>query len=213
MPPKSKAEIREKFSQVEYPIHVIGRHVAITEPMKNYAVDKLTKVDRFGGRILDASITMDIQKLVHTVDFILDVNNTKIKVSGRSENMYASIDQAIAHLESKLRRYMRRLHEHHAKGLGAIEMNVNVMGPIPPLDDINDQIEEENLKAVEKSLHPQKVVSKETKPLKTLNYEEAIMKMELSEDHFMIYRCEEDHKLKVIYRRNDGNYGIIEPEK
>jgi putative sigma-54 modulation protein len=37
--------------------------------------------------------------------------------------------------------------------------------------------------------------------------------MELSEDLFMVYRSEEDRKLKVIYRRNDGNYGIIEPEK
>ncbi|MFZ0564769.1 MAG: ribosome-associated translation inhibitor RaiA [Chlamydiales bacterium] len=215
MTEKSKTQIKEKFSTAEYPIHVIGRHVDITEPMKAYAVDKLTKVERFGGRVIEATIVMDIQKLVHSVDFLINVNNTKIKVSGRSENMYASIDQAIEHLQAKLRRYIRRLHEHHTKGLSEIDVNVNVIEAeqISPLDDINDQIEEENLSQIEETLRPHKIVSRETRPLKTLSQAEAIMKMELSEDPFIVYRSEEDRKLKVIYSREDGNYGVIEPEK
>jgi len=213
MAEKTKAQIKEKFAQLEYPIHVIGRHLEITEPMKAYAVDKLSKIDRFGCHVIGACITMDIQKIMHTVDFVIEVNNNKIKVSGHSENMYASIDQAIAHLEAKMRRYTRRLHEHHAKGLATIDMNVNIINRITPVDDVNDQIEEENLKQIDAELRPHKVVSRETKPLKTLNQSEAIMKMELSEDLFMIYRSEDDQKLKVIYRRKDSNYGIIEPEK
>jgi putative sigma-54 modulation protein len=211
---KTKAEIKEKFAQLEYPVQVIGRHVSVTEPMKAYAVDKMSKViDRFGGRIIEAVVTMDVQKLMHVVDFMIMINNTKIKVFGRSETMYASIDQAIERLESKLSRYHRRLKEHHAKGVSQIEMNVNVVR-VPLIDDINDQIEEETIKKVEEQLKPHPVVSSEKKPLKTLTQDEAIMKMELIEDQqFMIFRSEEDRKLKVIYRRNDGNYGIIEPEK
>lgn len=212
MPEKTKAEVKEKFAHQEYPIQIIGRHVEITDPMKTYAVDKLAKVDRFGGRIVDAVIIMDIQKLMHTVDFLINVNNHIVKVTGRSENMYASIDQAIARLESKLRRYMKRLHEHNAKGLAEVDVNVNVLERISPLEEINDQIEEENLRQVEEELRPHQVVNKEKKRLKTLNQEEAIMKMELSEDQFLVYRSEEDQKLKVIYRRNDGNYGVIEAE-
>lgn len=210
---KTKAEIREKFAHSEYPIHIIGRNVAITEPMKSYAIDKLTKMERLGGHVLDATITMDIQKLVHSVDFLIDVNTSKIKVSGRSENMYASIDQAIARLQTKLRRYMDRLKEHHAKGMAAIDMNVNVINRITPLDDVNDQIEEENLNQIEADLKPHNVVSTETRPLKQLNLKEAVMMMDLLEDLFMVYLSEDDQKLKVIYRRNDGNYGIIEPQK
>lgn len=48
--------------------------------------------------------------------------------------------------------------------------------------------------------------------LKELTREEALMKMELSRDAFLVYRSEEDRRLKVLYRRKDGNYGIIEPE-
>lgn len=210
---KTKAEIREKFDQTDYPIHIVGRHVEVTDAMKSYAVDKLVKVERFGVRVTEATITMDIQKLVHSVDFIIHINNTKVKVTGRSENMYASIDQAVARLEAKLRRYTKRLHDHHAKSLAAVDINVHVMGPISPLDEINDLIEEESLRQVEKDFKPHQIVSRETQPLKTLNVEEAIMKMELSEDQFMIYRSEEDQKLKVIYRRKDGNYGVIQPER
>lgn len=210
---KTKAQVKEKFETLEYPVHVIGRNVSVTEPMKAYAIDKLAKsVDRYGVRAIEVTITMDVQKLSHIVDFILLVNNTKIKVSGRSETMYASIDQAIDRLHAKLRRYTKRLNEHHAKGVSAIDMNVNVI-KLTPLDDINDLIEEESLIQVEEQLKPHSVVSREQKPLKTLTQAEAIMKMELSEDQFMIFRSEEDHKLKVIYRRTDDNYGIIEPEK
>lgn len=211
MSEKTKAEIKEKFANSEYPIHIIGRHIEISEPMKAYAVDKLKKkIDRFNAHILDVTITMDIQKLQHTVNFIVDINNTKIKVSGHSDNMYASIDFALAHLEAKLRRYLSKLHEHHAKKHRPVDMDVQVVGRLIPIDDINDQIEEANLERVEKDLRPHKIVSRETKPLKMLTQEEAIMKMELTEDTFLIYKAEEDQQLKVIYLRTDGNYGIIE---
>ncbi len=212
MPDKTKAEVKEKFADREYPIHVIGRHVDITEPMKSYAVDKLVKIERFGGRVIETTVIMDIQKLVHSVDFLVNMNNTMIKVTGRSENMYTSVDQAIARLESKLRRYMKRLNEHHAKGLAEVDLNVNVIERITLLDEVNDQIEEENLHQVEEELRPHQIVSREKQRLKTLNQEEAIMKMELTEAPFLIYRGEEDRKLKVIHRRDDGNYGVIEAE-
>jgi len=208
-----KNEMKEQYADQEYPIHIVGKHVEVTDPMKSYAVDKLKNIKRFGGRVVEATITMDVQKLVHTVEFLILVNNTFIKVSGKSQTMYASVDEAIAHLEAKLRRYLARLHEHHGKNLSQIDMNVNVLqGPVPLLTDINDQIDEENLREVEEELTPHKVVSKERRPLKTLNVEEAIMKMELSNDDFMLYRSEEDQKLKVMYRRADRNYGLMEPE-
>lgn len=208
----TKAEVKEKFAHSEYPIHIIGRHVEITEPMKAYAIEKLTKIKKFGGRVLEATIIMDIQKLMHTVDFLINVNNTIIKVTGRSETMYASIDRAIARLQAKLSRYVGKLNEHHAKKLADIDVNVNVIERISPLEEINDQIEEENLRQIEHELQPHQIVSKERQFLKILNQEEAIMKMELSEAPFLVYRGEEDRKLKVMYRRDDGNYGVIEAE-
>lgn len=208
----TKSDIKEKFSDKDYPIYVIGRHIDVTDAMKNYALDKFKKIERFGGRVVDAYITMDVQKNAHSVHFLINVNNTVIKVSEQSNDMYASIDLAINVLKEKLSRYVDKLHDHHAKGNAAIDMIVNVVSASPE-DEINDQIEEENLNKQAKEFGSGKVLKQETRHLKVLTRNEAIMKIELSGEHFMVYRSEEDQKLKVIYKRNDGNFGIIEIEK
>ena len=93
-----------------------------------------------------------------------------------------------------------------------VDVNVNVIRPSQDeLSEINDEIEAANQDAVMKDYNHE-IVTRETRPLKTLTTEEAVMKIELSGDQFLIFRSEEDNKLKVIYRRNDKNLGIIEPE-
>jgi putative sigma-54 modulation protein len=77
-----KSSVKDKNINENYPIHVIGRHIDVTEAMKTYAIEKLRKMERFGGRVIDAFIVMDIQKTVHTVDFVININNIIVKVSG-----------------------------------------------------------------------------------------------------------------------------------
>lgn len=209
----TKVSVKERFAHEEYPIHIIGRHLELTDAMKSYAVDKMTaKLKRYGARVVEATIVMDIQWIINIVDFIINVNNIKIKVSGKTDNMYSAIDQAVDHLEAKLTKYIRKIHEHRAPTFPEIERSVNVIQSADPLSDINDQIEEENLKKVEETFKPHTVAKRDKVTLKTLTQEEALMKMELSNDPFLIYISEEDRKTKVIHRRSDGNYGIIDTE-
>lgn len=208
---KSKAA---EFIQEGYNIAVTGRNVHVTEPMKNYAMEKIWKIERFTSRIIDVIVTMDVQKLSHKVDIILKVDHIKIRASADCENMYASIDKAIDKIESQLRRYRERIRDHQAKATKTIDMNVNVFRSRNEEEilDVNEDIEEENSQRMIDNFRPHEIVRKETKPLKILTNDEAIMKMDLSGDSFLIFRSENDMRLKVIYRRTDGNYGIIEPE-
>lgn len=211
MTKKTREELKQKFAGEEYPIHLVGRHLDVTEPMKEYAIDKLAKIDRFGGRVVEASIQLEHVKQSYSCSYIVTVNRTKIKVTGEEPEFYAAVDKAIDRLKHKLQRYVDKLHDHHAKPLHEVDMHVNVIqGPTPLIDEINDQIEEENLKEMAEKLTPGQIVSSKRAPLKMLTTDEAVMKMELTENNFLIYRCEEDQKLKVIYRRQDRNYGIIE---
>lgn len=196
-----------------YEIAIIGRHLEVTDAIRAYAAEKLSKIERFTERIIQATITLEVIKLQHRCDIVLTAENTRIKVHGIGESIYAAIDQATDRLRRKLNRYRTRLHEHHAKGLSTVDLEVEVVSPSEEyLEDINDQIEEETLQRVEEELKPHEVVSRDKMLLKTLNSDEAIMKMELSSDRFMIYRNEADQKLRVIYRRDDGNFGIVEVE-
>lgn len=204
-----KAKAAE-FLEEAYDIQVTGRHLAVTQPMKDYAIQKISKIERFSHRIVDVVVTMDIQKLDHRVDIIAKIDNVRLKSSGSSTDMYASIDIAVDRLTEQLRRYKSRVVDHHPH----ININENVYRPSNEegLLELNDEIEAENNRRLAESftLHP--IVKKEVRPLRTLTTSEAILKMELNGDHFMLFRCEEDRKLKVIYRREDGNFGIIEPE-
>jgi putative sigma-54 modulation protein len=203
------------FVNEDYDISVTGRNVLVTESMKDYALEKISKIDRFSTRVIDINILMDVQKLDHRVDIILKVNQVKIKSHAVSDNMYASIDLAVDRLMEQIRKYKSRLQDHHCKSVKDIDMNVNVL-QVPQEDEVtsvNKDIEDENQRQLYESFRPHEVINKETRPLKILNTSEAITKLELSRDVFLIYRCEEDKKLKVIYRRNDGNFGIIEPEQ
>lgn len=211
----NRKALAAKFQNDVYDISVTGRHLLVTEPMKDYAIDKIVKIDRFNARIIDVNIVMDIQKLDHRVDITLKVDHVKIKASAASENMYASIDMAIDKLETQLRRYKDRLNDHYLKASPSEDMNVNILESTSDqlLQEVNDEIESEtNFKLID-GFRPPKILSKETRPLKTLNSNEALMKMKLSGDSFLIYRAEEDQNLKVMYLRSDGNFGIIEPQK
>ena len=211
MTKKTRAEVKQKFAGEEYPIHVIGRHLEVTDAMRDYACEKLAKIERFGGRVVEATVILEHIKQLYTCTYVVTVNRLKIKVTGKEAEFYACVDNAIDRLKHKLQRYVDKLHNHHAKPLHEVDMQVNVIqGPIPAIDDINDQIEEQNLKELEEQFSPGQIVTQKSRPLKILSTDEAVMKMELSENNFLVYRCEEDQKLKVIYRRQDKNYGIIE---
>lgn len=207
----NKNEVAEL--ELGYNVEVKGRHVLVTDAMKNYAVEKLHKLDRLGPRAIDVVVTMDIQKLEQRVDIVMRFNHWKIAVHGVSEDMYKSIDKAVDRLQSKLRRYKSRIQEHSAKSLAVVEMDVQVMSrEEDELAEVNDEIESANQKELIESFRPHKIVASETRPMKVLTMHEAAMKLELSEDFFMVFRSEEDQKVKVIYRRSDGNFGIIQPE-
>lgn len=207
-----KAKTTE-LTQEGYSINVTGRHVLVTDAMKDYAIEKIFRIERFSDRIIEVQLTMDIQKLEHRVDIVMKVDHIKIKSSASSDDMYVSIDMAIHKLETQLLRYKDKLQDHQRKALGVVDINVNVLKPARESDlaDINEDIDEENNRELIQSYSPHRIVKQESCKLKTLTFDEAVTHMELSQDAFLLFNSIQDNQLKVIYRRNDGNFGVIEP--
>ncbi len=201
----------KKFPEDEsYNIQINGRHVQVTDAMKQHVQDKLAKIERFHNHIMDIHVTMDIQKIEHSVTIIVKFDHFKIKSHASSTDMYVSIDQAVEKLQKQIRRWKEKIQEHSNKKLAFTDIKVNVVKrPFNELDEINAEIESERVHDLEKTLMPGHVVGEKTIALKELLTDEAIMKMELSGDPFLLYKCQEDRKIKVMYRTNDGNYGII----
>jgi putative sigma-54 modulation protein len=197
-----------QFADEGYNIQITGRHLQVTDAMSAYAMEKVSKIERFINRIIDVNIILDIQKLEHRVEIILKAGHIKIRSLATSHDMYSSIDKAVHKIEAQLLKYKDKIQDYHNKGRPAIDMSVKVIRS-PEEGDSSDDLDEINAENV---FHTHKLVAQETIPLKVLTIDEAMMKMELSRDSFLIFKCEEDQKIKVIYRRNDQNYGIIEPQ-
>jgi putative sigma-54 modulation protein len=124
--------------------------------------------------------------------------------------MYASIDKSVQKLQTLFRKWKGKIQDYHNRPVNMVDMSVNVYRrpPMDPTEEVNQAIDAENLK----DWMPHKVIASESQVLKSLKIEEAIMKMELSSDPFMLFRDEEDKKLKLIYRREDEHYGVIQAE-
>lgn len=207
---------RNKFKEEDaagYRIDVIGRNVQITDPIRAYIWDKISKIERFHNHIMHVHVTLEIQKLEHVCTLLLKIDHTQVKARADSTDMYASIDRAMDRLQTLLSRYKSRIQDHHNKKPSVIDMQVNVLQrPYNEVEEINADIESVNVKREMGEYRPTKIIGTETRLLKMLTIDEAVMKMDLSGDRFLVFRCEEDQKLKVLYLRTDGHYGLIQPE-
>lgn len=208
MSKKSKAAefIREGLN-----ITITGRNLEVTEGMRAYAIEKIAKIEKLHPhRIVDVIVTMETQRWLQKVDMVVKVGRNVFKCHGETSDMYASIDEAVNKLETQLLKLKNKLQDHHGPDLTSIDMTVNVFKG--GLAEINGEIEEESNQRLIDAYRSHEVVKTEKMPLKILTQREAIVKMDACQDAFMIFRNEEDMKVKVIFRRDDGDYGIIDPE-
>ncbi|GAB5411983.1 MAG: ribosome-associated translation inhibitor RaiA [Chlamydiales bacterium] len=196
----------------KYHLSIFGHQIEVTEPMREYVKKKLHHIEHLTDQIIDVAVRLEVQKIDHRAEVVMKFSHFKIVVHATTTDLYATLDKVFEKLQTKLTRWKSRMKEHHAKKSVVDQVPVKVLEQ-QELDEINDQIEEENLKRMEEVMGMPRVLEEKTIPLKTLNIHEAIMKMELSHDNFMVYRCEESKQLRVIYRRRDGSYGIISAEE
>lgn len=199
-----------KFANEGYTINIVGKHIEITDAIRNYVWEKLSRIERIAEQIIDVTVTLDSQKLEQSCSILMNFIHFHLKVGASTDNMYSAIDKAVDRVVKLVRRYKTKLQSHRAKHVSTVDIHVNVIQPLSDdLKAINDEIEAENAKRERERYQLHNVVAQETMPLKTLTQDEAVMKMEITDEPFLIFRSEEDHKIKVIYRREDKNYGLV----
>lgn len=200
-----------KFENQEYHLFVVGKHIEITDAIKQYVFEKLSKIEKIADRIIDIHVVLDAQKLEQSCSILMNFIHFQVKASASTDNMYSAIDRASDRAIALIRKYKTKLQSRRFKDITTVDIHVNVIEPLQDnLKVINDEIIAENARREADELTIHKVVAKETMPLKTLTQDEAVIKMEISDLPFLIYRSEEDQMMKVIYRRDDNHYGLVQ---
>jgi len=183
---------------------VKGRNILVTPALQRYALEKVERVSKFFDS--ERSDSRAEVELIHArnrsvveaevAETTLFINGTVLKATEASEDMYASIDGMADKLERQVRRYRGRQIDRwqgHTKN-----------APPVPEEPIAPE-EEANLEA--------RIVRTKQFQMKPMGAEEAVLQMDLLDHDFYVFTSAETGDINVVYRRRDGNYGLIEPAR
>lgn len=173
-------------------ITVRGKNIEITDALRDYATKKVGRLEKYLDRPLDAMVTLAVEKDRHKVEVTATVNGLILRGEEATPDMYASIDLVIDKLEKQVERYKTRI----ARRLRNDDLKNGRANDLPALPDVDEG--------------PQVVRSKRF-PIKPMAVEEAIMQMNLLQHDFFVFTDAESEQFAVVYKRKDGNYGLIEP--
>lgn len=172
-----------------------GKHIEVTDAMRNYIEKKLDKIERHFDHILEVIVTLSVEKNRQIVEATLQASGALIRAEEETDDMYASIDKVADKLERQIRKYKERYFQKphpSTEKKGLINEGINAE------DNESDKII--------------KIVKTKRFAIKPMSVEEAAMQMDLLEHNFFVFANDNTNKVNVLYKRKDGNFGLIEPE-
>lgn len=171
-------------------INARGKNIDVTPALQEYLEKKLSKLDKYFNGELEAQVTLSVVRESHSVDVTISINGLLLRGEEATADMYASIDLVVDKIERQLHKYKTKINRKlRQKGLK---------------EQLTDQRREEE------SPEP-RVVRTKRFVMKPMPVEEAILQMDLLGHDFFVFTGETG-EINVVYRRKDGNYGLIEPE-
>lgn len=211
MAEENSAEVEKSIADF---VEVKGKNLDVTDTLHDYVCTRLSKIEKIAPHGISAVVYLETRRgSVNVVEILYHFSHFHVMVSGRADDMYEAIDVSVAKLQHKLRKWKSRIQDHHKKVPVAEEKELSILDrKKEDLDEINDMIDEENLRKIDEEMRPPQVVKREKQKIPTLTMDEACMKVELEGRSFLIYRSEEDQKIKVLYPQGDRTLGIIEVE-
>lgn len=169
---------------------VYGKNIEVTEGLRNMLEKKLSKLDKYFVPEVEATATLSTQKNMHILEVQIKINGSFLRAEEATEDMYGSIDKVVDKLEGQLRKHKTKI-ERKYKEQATIRFD-----SIPD----SNKAQEEN-----------RIVKTKKFPIKPMSPEEASLQMDLIGHSFFVFLNSESDEVNVVYKRKDGNYGLIEP--
>lgn len=168
-----------------------------SEALKAYAEEKLDRLKKYIDEPIVAQVYLAVEKKIrHVAEISLTAKGITIKAAESTNDMYASIDAVVDKLERQVKRYKERIKAHKPSE----QIGKNIRKTIVEAESLESQIEPV-------------VIRTETVSAKPMSVDEAVMQMDLAHKDFLVFTNANTEEINVIYRRKDGNFGLIEPAK
>jgi putative sigma-54 modulation protein len=172
-------------------ITIKGNHMDVTDALKTYAAEKVGKLEKYLPEGADAVVILGVEKFRHKAEVQIKVNGILIQAHEETEEMYQSIDKVIDKLGRQVKKYKEKLKGHKVRG--------------------EERAVPEAAAAPAETESIPEIIKTKRFDMKPMTPEEAVMQMELLDKDFFVFSNVSTGTVNVIYRRRDGNVGLIEP--
>lgn len=188
-------------------IVITGKNFDLTEAQKAHAEKKLATLKKYFDNIVEVDCTMSIEKNPaieknKTVDVTIWANGIRMHAKESSEDMYASVDLLMDKLEKQVKRYKEKMKARNRKATPMkdifAEHTIIGLG-----DEAHLDLQEEG---------KPEIIRTRRFNLKPMFAEDAALELEAAGQEFLVFANAKSNKINVIYKRRDGNYGLITPE-
>ena len=169
---------------------VMFKNLDPSDPLRDYVTNKLNKLDKLLGNPAEAQVVLSVEKFRHYTEIRLTGDRLNVVCREKANDMHSSIDLALDKLEKQLKKQKEKI-RNHRPNKGA-----------EPLKDINLTMESGT------ELPEIRIQPIDYKPM---DIEEASLQIELTSDNFLVFTNSRTNLVNVLYRRKDGDLGLIEP--
>lgn len=176
-------------------LSVTFRHMEPSEALKGYVQERTARLTKYIDKPLESQVTLTVEKFRQIADVVINANGIRIAGQEEHEDMYAAVDLVMDKIERQIKKYKAKIRQHKPLQGKELKWKREIYEP--------DSFDDEREAVVMKSEHYF---------IKPMSVDEAAMQMDLSDQEFLVFNNASTQTINVLYRRKDGNYGLIVPQ-
>ncbi|WP_018921953.1 ribosome hibernation-promoting factor, HPF/YfiA family [Salsuginibacillus kocurii] len=188
--------------------NIRGENLEITDALRDYVEKKVSKLERYfdTAPTADVYVKMQVLNIDQSIEVTIPMSQLLLRAEETHTDMYAAIDQVVEKLERQIRKHKTRVNRKFRQQNG--EAKQTFRDNIEELNDVNFD-EDTGIEENEDSID---IVRTKRFDLKPMDAEEAVLQMDMLGHNFFVFSDDVNGDTRVVYKRKDGRYGLIEPE-
>ena len=170
-----------------------GRHIEVTPALRSHVEEHFERLNHlFDGNNRNTHVIIEVEKNKHRAEIIVKWRNEVLTATTVADDMYQSLSQSINKIEKQaLRLKSKIIDKHHkVKKVSTVVPDKTEVSPAPSAS---------------------KIIDSNNYPVKPMTAEEAVLRLNEDENQFLVFRNADNERISVVYKRKDGNYGLIQP--
>jgi putative sigma-54 modulation protein len=180
-------------------IEITGRQIEVTPALREFATEKLRKLEKLLDGPLDVHVVLAVEKHRHVAEIQVKSRNAVFSGTEETGDLYASIGEVADKLERQALKHKEKVTgRKRREGTRAAEAAVALEGPPATSPDTEEL--------------PARIIRSERYRLKPLTPEDAVLELEATGEEMLVYRDSGTYRVNVVYRRKDGNFDLVDPE-